>query len=490
MLADDFYQPHRWHLRLNCEVLQALYERRLTGKLFRQLAESIAPKWYILSVDWERLQDDKVYTKLIQNLPPRHGKSRTLVMFCEWILGKNVREKIISCSYNDDLASDFSRYTRDGIMTTKNLPTDIVYSDIFPNTKISKGNASFMQWALEKSFFNYKGAGVGGSVTGRGASVLLCDDVVKDAETAMNENALDKIWLWYTGTIMSRLEDGTTGGIEIQNATRWSKKDPTGRILAGPEGKEWLVLSIEACSPEGEMLCPDVLSKKKYESLKRVADPAIFMANYHQKPIDVQGKLYQQILTYTDLPKDDNGNLLTERVIAYCDTADSGNDYLACVIGHVYKGEGYITDIVYTKDGMEITEPLVAKSLHDNLVNLAVVESNAGGKTFARNVERIYYEKHKNRYTTFKWFAQSKNKVARIVTGSTFVMNHLFFPANWRDKWPDAYAHIMSYQREGKNTHDDIEDALTGFSEQISGGANFEGLIRWMEQQKENKTSH
>lgn len=484
-LAPEFYRPDRWHLRLICRVLQALYDRCLTGQYFRKLCDEVAPAWYAKTIDWESLKDNEVYTKLMLNIPPRSGKSRTLIMFCEWILGKNPSERIITCSYNDDMASDFARYTRDGIMMQKNLPTEIVYSDIFPATRISKSNASFMQWALEGQYFSYKGAGVGGSVTGRGATVLIIDDIVKDAETAYNESALEKIWQWYSGTFVSRLEDNGRSGLEIINMTRWAKNDPCGKILAGPEADKWFVLSMEACY-NGEMLCPSILSKEKYESLKRIMDPAIFQANYHQQPIDIKGKLYQQIKTYTDLPRDDKGNLLTERVIAYIDTADTGNDYLACIIGHIYKGEGYITDVLYTKEGMEITEPATAKMLVDNKVNLAVIESNNGGRGFARNVEKIIYEKYKTRQVTIRWFHQSKNKQARILTGSTFVMEHIYFPANWRDRWPEFYAAIVNYQKEGKNKHDDAADALTGFGEQIQGG-QYAGLIEYMKRLKKRR---
>ncbi len=160
MLAPDFYKEDRWHLHLICEVLQALYERRLTKEVFMQLCRIIAPQWYVDYVEWNRLQEDYVYVRLIIDISPRHGKSRTLVLFCDWMLGKSGKNKIIEVSYNSDLAGDFSRYVRDTIMTKKNVPTQIVFSDIFPNTRISKGNASFFKWALEGFFFNYLGSGL------------------------------------------------------------------------------------------------------------------------------------------------------------------------------------------------------------------------------------------------------------------------------------------------------------------------------------------
>ena len=179
IVSPDFYKGDRWHLWLICETLQALYERRLTKSLFWDICHSQnVPSWYADTVNWDRLADGIVYTKLMINMPPRHGKSRTLVNFCDWILGEDRHNKIITVSYNTDAATDQSRYVRDGIMMKKNLPTDIVYSDIFPASKIAKGNSSFMKWSLEGCFFNYLGAGLEGTLTGRGGNCLVAGTMI------------------------------------------------------------------------------------------------------------------------------------------------------------------------------------------------------------------------------------------------------------------------------------------------------------------------
>ncbi|PRX21709.1 hypothetical protein BX659_13151, partial [Orenia metallireducens] len=329
-ISPEFYQEHRWHLKLLCDTLQRLYEGTLVN------------------------EEGKVYTKLMMNMPPRHGKSRTLINFCKWVLGRKKSNRIITCSYNDDAATDFSRYTRDGIMEGKTYPHEIVYEDIFPESKIKKGNASYHQWALEGEFFNYKGAGIGGSITGKGCNISIVDDPVKDAETALNDRALDKIWTWYSGTFLSRKEEGA---IEIVNMTRWAKKDICGRILAGPEGDEWYLLKLEAKDEEGKMLCPDLLSEKSYESLRVNMVPEIFRANYHQEPIDQKGKLYKYFQSYDELPES------YDRIICYVDTADEGNDYLCAIVGVEYEGEIYVIDVLYTKEGMEVTESQTAELL-------------------------------------------------------------------------------------------------------------------------------
>ena len=152
----------------------------------------------------------------------------------------------------------------------------------------------------------------------------------------------------------------------------------------------------------------------------------------------------------------------------YTDTADTGSDYLASITYGVYDGEAYILDVVYTKDAMETTEPAVADMLHRNGVNVADIESNNGGRGFSRNVQNILKQKYNSNKCTINAFHQSGNKIARIQSNATWVMNHIYMPKNWRDRWPQFAADVTKYQREGKNAHDDAPDALTGIAEKIN----------------------
>ena len=190
----------------------------------------------------------------------------------------------------------------------------------------------------------------------------------------------------------------------------------------------------------------------------------IVLANYQQEPIDIKGRLYTSIKTYKEAPKDENGNLLFKYILNYTDTADEGGDFLCSICYGMYEDAYYILDVLYTKDPMEVTEPATAKMLTKNNVGCALIESNNGGRGFARNVERECKELGNN-HTTIKWFHQSNNKIARILSNSTSVMNNVYFPVNWQDRFPEFATDILKYQREGKNPHDDAPDALTGVYE-------------------------
>ena len=96
------------------------------------------------------------------------------------------------------------------------------------------------------------------------------------------------------------------------------------------------------------------------------------------------------------------------------------------------------------------------------------MESNNGGRGHARAVERILKEQYQSNRTKIVWFHQSKNKIARILTNATWVMDHIYFPDGWENRWHDLSESLNSYQLEGTNEHDDAEDAITGIAEMIS----------------------
>jgi len=342
----------------------------------------------------------------------------------------------------------------------------IIYSDIFPGIRIKQGDAAMNLWSLEGGHNNYLATSPTGTATGFGCTLMIIDDLIKNDEEAYNENVLEKHWSWFTNTMLFRLEEG---GKIIIIMTRWVTGDLAGRALEHfkEEGRKVRHITMKALQDDGTMLCDEILSRESYEMKVRAMNEDIASANYQQVPIDVKGRLYSSFKTYTDIPRDENGNPLFTRICAYVDTADEGDDYLCAIVYGEYNMEAYVLDVLYTKAPMEETEPATAKMLCENNVNVADIESNNGGRGFARAVERILKEKYRTNRTKIKWFHQSKNKKARILSHATWVMDHIYFPVNWRDRWPEYYKAMTTYQREGKNQHDDAPDATTGIAENI-----------------------
>ena len=427
LLHKDFYKEDRTFLKELCDKLQEFY-----------------------------YNDDEF---MIVNEPPRHGKSFTATNFVEWVLGKNPLERVMSASYSHDLSKNFSKKVR-GTISTEKIGENIVYSDIFSETKLRFGSSEAMKWQTDKSNqINYLATSPSGSATGFGCTLMVIDDLVKNAYEANNESILEAQWDWFTNTMLSRRE-GKKKVLIIM--TRWSSKDLAGRILeyVKENNISYSHINFKAEKEDGTMLCSSIFDKKSSERAKQMMGEDIYEANYNQTPIDMKGCLYSNLQTYSELPT-------VLEICNYTDTADEGSDYL-CSIDYAICSDdkAYILDVIYTQDAMEITEPLVAGMLTKDDVNYAVIESNNGGKGFARNVERICRENNNN-HTMFKRFTQTKNKVSRILTGATGVMQNVVFPEDWKSRYPKFYKDVTQFQRLGKNKHDDCVDVLTGIYEQL-----------------------
>ena len=438
LMASDFYKSERRYLVELCEALQSFYE------------------------------DEKAKV-LIINEPPRHGKSRTASLFVEWVLGRNPAEKIMTGSYNNILSATFAKNVRNAIQEVKADENITVYSDIFPNVRIKRGDAAMDMWSLDGGYNSYLATSPSGTATGFGCSLLIIDDIIKNAEEAYNETAKEKSWLWFTNTMLSRLEEG---GKILIIMTRWASDDLAGRAIEH-FGEAAKVITMQALQPDGSMLCDEILSRRSYEEKVRAMGADIASANYQQEPIDLKGQLYSSFKTYDRIPTDANGNPLFTAIRNYTDTADTGTDSRCSIVYGVYEGEAYILDVLHTDEAMEITEPATAAMLYRNGVNVADFESNNGGRGFARQVRRILQDTYKSNKTVINTFAQTKNKVARILSNSTWVMEHIYFPVNWKDRWPEYYRAMTRYQREGKNAHDDAPDATTGIAEKMNEGERF-----------------
>ena len=430
------YLPHRKHLYTLCHTFQDFYEGKILNK------------------------NGDVVKKLMINIAPRHCKTLTSDMFSQWIFGKNPRDSIIRVCYNETLSGRSAKTVRDGIQEVKADPGRIVYSDIFPDTKIKYGDASYQMWSLEGSPFSFLATSPTGTITGVGCKWGIIDDLIRDAKEAYNDRIMDEHWDFYNNTYASRLEAGAR---ELIIMTRWGVNDLCGKILAS-NPDDWHVIKMPANNrtPEEpksneDMLCPDILDFETYMKRKQSpgTDESIFSANYDQNPLEAKDKLYGEFKTYTDRqPKYD-------RIEAYIDTADEGSDYLACIVVGAHHGVLDVLDVYYTQDPMEVTEGRTAKMLIDNAVEKVYVESNSGGRSFARAIERVMRENGNTR-TYVEWFTQTANKMSRIQTNASAVTNCVIWPDNWKENWPKIYHEMRSASRTRKMLHDDLFDAVTG----------------------------
>lgn len=449
-------------------LLQQQLKIELSRREFWQYCKLTSPDFYsndrgFLHDLADKLQwfvEDAEQQIMVVNMPPRHGKSRTATKFVQWLFGKyGIDKKVMTGSYNETLSGTFAKAVRD-VIAEKPTEGILTYGDIFPGTKIKYGEAAAQKWSLEGSQqANYLATSPTGTATGFGCNIMILDDLIKNSDEAYNESVLQKQIDWFNNTMLSRTENDFKIIIIM---TRWSTKDLAGYVLANYDNV--VHINYKAVQDDGAMLCEAILSYKDYKIKTKNMNKDIVLANYQQEPIDVKGRLYSHIKTYTDIPRDNKGNNLFKYILNYTDTADTGGDYLCSICYGMYESTYYILDVLYTKESMEVTEPATAQMLTNNNVGNALIESNNGGRGFSRNVIREL-KSLGNTHTKIQWFFQSKNKTSRILSNSTGVMQNVLFPVNWEDRWPDFAEAIRKYQKEGKNAHDDAPDALTGVYE-------------------------
>lgn len=409
-------------------------------------------------------------TKLIINIAPRYSKTELAVKnFISMGLAINPSSKFIHLSYSDDLAHDNSEEIRD-------IVKSVEYQSLFPYVSIKKDSDSKKKWSTTEGGGVYAVA-TGGQVTGFGAGAvdeekeledeiesietstfagaIVIDDPIKP-EDALSDIKRDRVNNRFETTIRNRVNSRNTPIIIIMQ--RLHEDDLCG-YLQRIEPDDWTVLSIPciSCDKNGNEV-PLWEFKHSLEELHKIerANPFVFDTQYMQNPTPIEGLMYREFQTYDAIPyyKD------SERK-NYTDTADTGADYL-CSICYVDTPIGnFITDVLYTQKPMEYTEPKTAEMITRNLTDWVDVESNNGGRGFARNVEKQCREMG-NTKTFINWFCQTDNKQVRIFTKSADVNNMTFFPVGWERKWPEFYNAITKYRKEGSNSHDDAPDALTG----------------------------
>jgi predicted phage terminase large subunit-like protein len=243
----------------------------------------------VMAKKFEEIASGKV-KRLIINMPPRHTKSEfASYLLPAWFLGKFPNKKIIQCSNTAELAVGFGRKVR-------NLVGSDVYAEVFPNVALQVDSKAAGRWATNHGG-DYFAIGVGGTVTGKGADLLIIDDPHSEQEAAIastNPEVYDKVYEWYSSGPRQRLQPG---GAIIVVMTRWAKRDLTGRIVKSwidKDGEEWEIIDFPAILPSGKPLWPEFWSLKELESLKLELPLSKWNAQYQQQPTSEEGAIVKR----------------------------------------------------------------------------------------------------------------------------------------------------------------------------------------------------
>ena len=419
--------------------------------------------------------------RLMISMPPQHGKSvGATTLLPAYLLGLDPDLRIAIASYSASLASKFNRRVQRILCSAE-------YGELFPDTTIKRGSKppEYIRTADEVEIVGHEGSllsvGREGSLTGNRVDCFLLDDLYKDAMEANSPLVRENCWEWYTSVVRTRMHNDSR---ELLVFTRWHEEDLIGMLrqrepvvelrawedLARVSADGWLALNFEALKTTppsaidpraaGEALWPARHDAALLHA-KRALDPLRFECMYQGRPSVREGLLYgDQFAEYDALPRE------IVRRANYTDTADTGDDYL-CSICYAVDADGviYVTDAVYSREPMETTEPLVGEALVRSDTRQAAVESNNGGRGFARAVQALAPG------VRVEWFHQSANKEARILSNSATVLHLLRWPRGWNLRWPELYAHLTTYRRKFRaNRWHDAADVVTGIIERETAG--------------------
>jgi hypothetical protein len=218
--------------------------------------------------------------RLIINMPPRHTKSEfASYLLPAWFLGKYPGKKIIQSSNTAELAVGFGRKVR-------NLVDSEVYAKVFPNVALRHDSKAAGRWSTNEDG-EYFAIGVGGTVTGKGADLLIIDDPHSEQEAALAANdpsIYDKVYEWFTSGPRQRLQPG---GSIVVVMTRWGKRDLTGQVLkaaAQRDGDDWEVVEFPAILPSDKPLWPEFWSYEELSALRNELPNSKWQAQYQQNP--------------------------------------------------------------------------------------------------------------------------------------------------------------------------------------------------------------
>lgn len=402
---------------------------------------------------FQDIADGEIKT-LSVSLPPRSGKSYITTLFCAWMLGKYPTESVMRNTCTATLSRKLSYDAREVFKSEK-------FNSVFPEVELSQDKSSVDGWNTNKSKnVGYFGQGVGGTIIGFGASkVAITDDLFRSMEDAMSETIRYKVHSWYEATHLSRKESGCA---EIDIGTRWTRDDVIGKNTEKGHYERQIIVS--ALNEDGNSFCESVMTTEEYLHKKERMMEEIWEAEYMQNPVDIKGRLFENLQYYTETDKIKENS---EGNVCYVDVADEGSDYLCAVFGDLFNSNVYIGDVIYTKLNTDITIPLIAQKLKENNTKYCRVETNGMGAIFYK--ELVKECKRIGCDCKILGLSNSTNKETRIIMNSAFVLNRFRFLNIDKGEYYQYLVGIKSYQKEGKNKNDDAPDATTGLALMIQG---------------------
>lgn len=300
-----------------------------------------------------RIAEGKAINIMI-SAPPRHGKTLFIDrVLPAWYLGHFPDNRVLLVTYQDGFSRTQSRHARN---IFKRLGKSVFDLEVADDTSAAN------QWDIKDREGGMEAVGAGGAITGKGAHLLIIDDLIKGREQALNERILDEYWEWFRTDVLSRLEPGATVLIIM---TRWTRSDLIGKILQKQqEDIEEEVAADETSFDDfeyynypaiavendivgrkvGEALFPQRYDTPALQKIKNRNDDYWWEALYQGNPVPMKGEIidvtgFKRTYEYSKMPSRDQFDM----IIISTDTAIKDTELADYTVFQVWgvKAEGY-----------------------------------------------------------------------------------------------------------------------------------------------------
>lgn len=263
------------------------------------------------------------------------------------------------------------------------------------------------------------GIGLGGSLTGKHADIVITDDIV---------NRLDR---------QSKAERESTKLIymELQNI-----KNPGGRIFNS--GTPWHKEdAFTLMPPPKKFNCyqTGMLTKEQIEDLKHKMAPSLFAANYELQHIASEGALFTTARPITAKPE------ILRDGISHVDAAYNGEDYTAFTCASKIKGTLFIYGRIWRCHVDTVLDRIVADA--QRLKCAPIHCEDNGDKGF------VGYQIREKGYAAYV-YTESQNKYIKISTYLRKWWNNIIFVEGTD---PEYINQILDYTDSAE--HDDAPDS-------------------------------
>jgi predicted phage terminase large subunit-like protein len=180
--------------------------------------------------------------RLINTMPPRHGKSEMTAALVAFVLGHAPATKFMLVSYGLELSTA-------NLGKVRTIMRDPRYQAIFPLARIKSGHDKRNHFETTAGG-EVRAISTGGVVTGFGADFLIIDDLLK-ADEALTLAGREAASRFYKNSLLSRFNDPASARILIVGQ-RLHEGDIVGEVLG--LGVKWDHINLPAISTTEELI--------------------------------------------------------------------------------------------------------------------------------------------------------------------------------------------------------------------------------------------